>query len=180
MLLSYEQLVDLVSTGVITGGPAGAVNSSSIDLHLGPRICIELNVNHIADYRERTGPLFREIEIPDEGYVMAPGEFILAHSAEGLHMPYDVSAMLRTKSSMGRMGFEHLDAGWVDATFDGVMTFEFKNVLRYQSLRIRPDDPVGQLVWFAHRPVPRENSYAMRGRYSGSTTVEQARKPRGE
>lgn len=52
---------------------------------------------------------------------------------------------------------------------------EFKNNLESQSILIRPGDPCGQLVFFEHDAVPDEASYAVRGRYNGSATVEQVR-----
>ena len=183
-ILAYDELIRLLEIGVIKGGRRSAVGGTSVDLHLGPRILIEsCNPNELGelpvlDYRERTPLSIEPYEMDDDGYILQPGEFILAHSVESFDVPLNMSAMLRCKSSMGRMGFEHLDAGFVDPGFEGVLTFEFVNVLRYHAIRIRPGDSVGQLIWHRHAAVDYDNSYKVRGRYSGSDTVEQTRKPR--
>ena len=175
MLMTHDELVELFDQGAIRCGRRDAIGGSSIDIHLGDTILIESAVDHVVDYRARTPLQMTKLRIPDEGFVLRPGDFILAHSVESLTMPLDVSALLRTKSSMGRIGFEHMDAGWVDPGFFGALTLEYTNQLRHQSIRLRAGDPVGQLVFFRGAPVRDEDSYMVRGRYNGSTTVEQVR-----
>lgn len=175
-ILAHRELRGLLLDGVIQGGRMDAVGASSIDIHLGDEILIEeIAPGHVIDYRARTQPKMTAHKIGADGFVLGPGQFILAHSVERLSMPDNLSAMLRTKSSMGRVGWEHMDAGFVDAGFYGALTLEFKNNLESQSILIRPGDPCGQLVFFEHEPVPDEASYAARGRYNGSATVEQVR-----
>ena len=175
-ILAHRELRGLLLDGVIQGGRMDAVGASSIDIHLGDEIMIEeIAPGHVIDYRARTKPKMTAHRMGTDGFVLGPGQFILAHSAERLSMPDNLSAMLRTKSSMGRIGWEHMDAGFVDAGFFGALTLEFKNNLESQSILIRPGDPCGQLVFFEHEPVPDEASYAVRGRYNGSATVEQVR-----
>jgi deoxycytidine triphosphate deaminase len=52
-----------------------------------------------------------------------------------------------------------------------VLTLELVNVSRHHSIIIRPGDPIGQMVFFRHAPVPHERSYAARGRYNKDQTV---------
>ena len=175
-ILAHRELRGLLLDGVIQGGRMGAVGASSIDIHLGDEIMVEeIAPGHLIDYRARTKPKMMPLKLDPGGLVLGPGQFILAHSVERLNMPDNLSALLRTKSSMGRIGWEHMDAGWVDPGFFGSLTLEFKNNLESQSILIRPGDPCGQLVFFEHDAVPDEASYAVRGRYNGSTTVEQVR-----
>jgi len=49
---------------------------------------------------------------------------------------------------------------------------ELKNITQYQRIRIRPGDAIGQMVFFRHKPVPLERSYAARGRYNKDQTVQ--------
>lgn len=176
MILSYEDLVGLIDSGVINPESIDMVSGCSIDITMGDTILVEEMCNHIVDYAAREPLRMREVLLDRTlGHVMRPGNFILAHSQEWLEMPLNTSALLRTKSSMGRIGFEHTDAGWVDAGFHGRLTFEFTSQLQYQSFRIRPGDAVGQLIFFRHNPVPRECSYAARGRYNGQAGATQTR-----
>jgi deoxycytidine triphosphate deaminase len=74
---------------------------------------------------------------------------------------------------MARIGLEHMNAGWCDAGWQGsVLTLEFKNMTRFHSIRIRPGDAIGQMVFFRHAPVSYEASYAARGRYNNNASVE--------
>ena len=92
-------------------------------------------------------------------------------------MPMDISAEYKLKSSMARIGLEHLNAGWCDAGWHGsVLTLELVNVTRHHSIIIRPGDPIGQMVFFRHAPVPPERPYATRGRYNTDRTVRTIKK----
>lgn len=179
MLLTHRELSTLSLDGTLARGRPEAIGASSIDIHLGPRILVERapspGESRILDYRARTPVKMDVVDLDEDGFVLQPGQFILAHSVEILAMPNDLSALLRTKSSMGRIGFEHMDAGWIDPGFAGALTLEYTNQLQYHAIRIRPGDPVGQLVFFSHDEVPEYASYRTRGRYNGSLTVEQVR-----
>lgn len=174
MLLSYSELLDLIKNGVIQGAKSEAVNASSIDIHLGRKIMVEQS-SHMAviDYSKRQRPNMVEIELSEDGYLLRPGEFILAHSVEVFNLPNTISAEYKLKSSMARIGLEHLNAGWCDAGWHGsVLTLELKNMLTHHAIRIRPGDAIGQMVFFKHNPVPEKASYARRGRYNNSQSVE--------
>lgn len=184
-ILTHTRLRDHVRSG--TFGPGHdqllqQVSGSSIDIRLGKTIMVESVLPksqgrfRVVDYQAREPLSMESVELDDDGYVLKPGEFILAHSMEVLDIPGTVSALLRSKSSMGRIGFEHADAGWIDPGFHGALTFEFCNITRYHAIRIRPGDAVGQLILFEHPHVGHEYLYSQRGRYGGSTTVEQTRR----
>ena len=181
--LAYGDLVHLVESGVIESGRLEAVGGSSVDIHLGGKILIENRRNTksgfsvpVVDYGDREPLDVIEFDLSKAGeFVLSPGQFILAHSVEVLNMPLSMSALLRTKSSMGRIGFEHMDAGWVDPGFSGQLTLEFKNQLESHAIRIRPGDQVGQLVFFRHETVEHDNSYKARGRYNGQRGAVQIR-----
>lgn len=181
-ILAYNELIHLLDSGVIQDGKHSAVGGSSIDIHLGPTIIAEKGTGAdfygTIDYRERDKFWGEKIELNDNGFALFPGEFILAHTIEKFEIPLNLSALLRTKSSMGRIGLEHLDAGWIDPGFSGALTLELTNTLQSHAIRIRPGDSIGQLVFFRHEMVEYDNSYKAKGRYSGSDTVEQTRKAR--
>jgi dCTP deaminase len=173
MLLSHPELVELVDAGVIEGVEFDAINSASIDLTLGNKILVERypGPSFVVSLRNRDKLTMREVDIT-EGYVLTPGEFILAHSVEMFHLPNNVSAEYKLKSSMARIGLEHLNAGWADAGWNGsVLTLELVNITRRHSIRIQAGDKIGQMVFFQHEPVPEDRSYAARGRYNNDTSV---------
>lgn len=172
-LLSYTELCELVERGVITNVEHDQINATSIDITLGDKIMVEDTLSHQTnDYSERGYPVMGFKGLGPEGHVLVPGEFILAQSQQVFNLPNDISAEYKLKSSMARIGIEHLNAGWCDAGWNGsVLTLELKNMLRTQCIRIRPGDRIGQMVFFKHTPVPADRSYAARGRYNGDKTV---------
>jgi dCTP deaminase len=180
MLLSHNEIIALLDAGVIKGWKDTAVNAASLDIHLGDRIMREVNSDHgsnVIDYRARHHLRMATQTIDEDGYVLHPGEFILAQSAEIFNLPLDVSAEYKLKSSMARIGLDHMNAGWCDAGWHGsVLTLEFKNMSQFHSIRIRPGDAIGQIVFFRHAPVELDQSYSVRGRYNGDLTVSGIKK----
>jgi len=176
-LLSYTQLCRLIEDGVITGSPAvyDAVNSASIDLHLGPKILVE---------RLRPENRFKHLSARDKlemvehdcscegGYNLYPGQFILAQTLEVFNLPDTISAEYKLKSSMARMGLDHLNAGWADAGWHcSVLTLELKNTTENHVIVLKAGDRIGQMVFFQHEPVPEDKSYAVRGSYNNNREV---------
>jgi len=173
-LLSYTEICELIEQGVIENACYDLVNSASLDIRLAPNILIEdssiyNNMPIIKLYRKQ--PLFTEKRMLP--YTLLPGEFILAASLEVFNLPNNISAEYKLKSSMARIGLEHLNAGWCDAGWHGsCLTLELKNMTRYHSIELNYKDPIGQIVFFKHTPVPDDKSYAVRGRYNGDTSVQ--------
>ena len=186
-LLSYNNLVHLVEQKVITNVEHDQINASSIDLTLGPNLLIEGRHPDAFAHKLQTGrdgvsgiclrdrdPLFMTAHnLESDGpYDLLPGEFILASTAQIFNLPRNVSAEYKLKSSMARIGLEHLNAGWCDAGWNGsALTLELKNMTRHHAIRIQAGDRIGQVVFFLHAEVPVDRSYAARGRYNGDTSV---------
>lgn len=176
MLLSHNELWRLATTGVITPVDKSDINAASIDIHLGDTLLLENEPQgyhlSVVDYRSRKPLDMFEYHMDDNGYVLEPGEFILAQSREVFNLPHNISAEYKLKSSMARIGLEHMNAGWCDAGWHGsVLTLEFKNMNRYHPIRIRPGDAIGQMIFFQHEAVPYGASYATKGRYNNDKQV---------
>jgi dCTP deaminase len=120
--------------------------------------------------------LAEQRSLRNTGYLIAPDEFILAQSREIFNLPDHISAEYKLKSSMARIGLDHLNAGWCDAGWNGsVLTLELKNLTRYHEILIQEGDAIGQMILFSHTPVPPSRSYAVRGRYNGDKQVSGAK-----
>jgi dCTP deaminase len=172
-LLSYNELVNLVEQGVITNVRDGAINASSIDIHLAPKILVESNRRNTVTFAKREPLGMYEIDLRSKGgFDIHPGGFLLASSVEMFNLPANISAQYRLKSSMARIGLEHLNAGHCDAGWNGsALTLELKNITQFHTIRLTDSDPIGQMVFFKHEEVPAERSYAARGRYNRDETV---------
>ena len=175
-ILSYTEICDLIEDGVIEGAQYEAVNSASLDLHLGPVILIENQ--HISQgpdnmlYLNKKSKLAVEkVKLESGGqFALHPGQFILASSQEIFNLPNNISAEYKLKSSMARIGLELLNAGWCDAGWNGsVLTLELKNMTERHRIVLTEGDRIGQIVFYRHKEVPLDKSYAARGTYNHHT-----------
>lgn len=180
-LLSYNELRALQETGVITNSHPEQVNSSSIDITLGPNILIEVDVHGSVNYSRKEELTMYAHKLQQGGsYYLEPGEFILAQSEQVFNLPDWLSAEYKLKSGMARTGLNHLNAGWCDAGWNGsVLTLELVNVTRHHGIHISVGDRIGQMVFFRHKLVPTHASYALRGKYNGDLTVRGVKNDQG-
>lgn len=173
--LNHNEILEICNAGEMVGWEQACVNAASLDVRLGHSVLMERGSDHGApiDYRKRERLAMVEVAIPDEGLVIHPGMFFLAHTIEQCNFADDTAALFRIKSSMGRIGLEHMDAGWVDPGFHGSLTLEFANMTQHHSILLRVGDPIGQLVFFKGTKVSEDQSYRTKGNYNGNTGVAQ-------
>jgi len=187
-MLSYDEIVDLLELNIVEYAEQELINAASLDIRLGMEILIERpepNYTPIGpgDGLRRISLKSREPlkmvahNLKDHGpFILYPGELILAHSVEVFNLPNHISAMYFLKSSMARIGLEHLNAGFCDAGWNGSsLTLELKNITRYHEIELNYLDKIGQMVFFKHKTVKPEHSYATKGRYNGDRSVQGAR-----
>lgn len=193
-LISYHGLVDLVDQGVIEGVAEGHINAASIDITLGSKLLIEDRTDgykykghpDVVSLRNRDSLKVVEWNLISQGpYVLKPGEFILTHSFEVFNLPDNIVAEYKLKSSLARVGLEHLNAGFCDPGWNGsTLTLELRNLTTYHFLKLEYGIKIGQMVFFRCDPVPQEASYATRGSYNKDLGVQGAKpvviEPEGE
>lgn len=116
MLLSYDELHQLISCGVITAN-RDLVNGASIDVRLDPTIMIECMPNEteasFIDLQAKQSLKMTKLFLKSE-YHLQPGQFILASTIEMFNLPHDIACEFKLKSSIARAGLNHLLAGWAD------------------------------------------------------------------
>ena len=171
-LMSYIELCDLIDRGVLENASHDNVNSASIDLVLGRNIMVEKQEEGIINMLDKNAGHLESITMTDKGYVVPPGGCVLAQTVEIFHLPNNISAEYKLKSTMARNFFNHLNAGWADAGWNGsVLTLEFVNHLQHHWTRVKPFQKCGQMIFFDHEEVPADRSYAVRGQYNGDRSV---------
>ena len=109
-----------------------------------------------------------------ETFTLWPGQFVLCHSLEEVSIPLDHVGILYSKSSTGRLGLEHLHAGYADPGFCGQLTFEFSNMAPWP-VRLTAGQPLMQLVFEQLNGRP-DKGYAITGRYQGQQGPTAARR----
>jgi dCTP deaminase len=143
MILSDHRILEEIEKETIKIQPYNRqyLGSNSYDVHLG---------KYLATYKDKEldAKKHNEIdhfEIPEEGYVLQPGELYLGVTEEytetHVHVPF-----LEGKSSTGRLGIDiHATAGKGDVGFCGNWTLEISCKI---PVRIYKGMPIGQLIYF--------------------------------
>ena len=149
-------------TGLVEPFFPEMVNPASLDVTLGPIIKVE------------TPDGFKALDISRDPYLMGPGEFVLAHTAERVRIPGNLECTFQLKSSRGREGYEHALAGYIDPGFHGRITLELSNIRRFKDLPLRAGMRIGQLRFMKLDQIPMR-TYAVTGRYHGDDTVQESR-----
>ena len=161
MIINDTQLFTLAQQGLIAPFHKENLQGSSIDLTLGNEIQVETptgSFNHM-----------RKFQVSDDKpYMLRPGEFILAHTAEVIHLPDDVCGMVLLRSSAARAGYEHSFAGWVDPGFRGTIVAELRNNLHNHMLPIEVGMRLLQLV-LIKMTLPAAQPYYQKGNYQNQT-----------
>ena len=60
-------------------------------------------------------------------FVLEPNHFVLASTAESIRVPHDMAAYVEGRSSIGRLGLQVQNVGFIDAGFHGQITLELEN-----------------------------------------------------
>lgn len=179
MLLSHNELVQLVEDGVISNVSMDMINAASIDLTLADTFLFEVPPTDPlpVDLAKKGNITLFPRTINKGGRVIVnPGDFLLASTEQIFHLPDDISCEYSLKSSLARNGLEHLHAGWCDAGWNGsALTLEFSNMTKHHQLALTPGMKIGQVKFFRHTKVPSEASYAVRGQYNGDTSTQGAK-----
>jgi dCTP deaminase len=163
MMLSDTDLTDALQGGAVRIGGLhpDAVQPASVDLRLGPefRVFIEHRYAVIDPEQEQPG-LTESVDVRanldstvwghvrDGAYLLQPGEFVLATTAERVQLDEAHAARIEGKSSLGRLGLMvHSTAGFVDPGFAGQVTLELSNVSPLPIV-LRPGMWIAQLCVF--------------------------------
>jgi dCTP deaminase len=129
----------LIDEGIIIGGNNDLISPASIDFRLSKHLlCLPSKV--VIDAKDISNIGWEEVDIPEDGFIMNPGQLYLGSTVERLVLPNNIVATAEGKSTVGRLGLTvHVTAGWIDPGFDGTVTLEMvsTNPIRiYENMRI--------------------------------------------
>jgi dCTP deaminase len=144
MILSDSKILEAIARKEIVIEPYDreCLGSNSYDVHLGKYLAVY--IDSVLDARKHNA--IRELEIPEEGFVLQPGTLYLGVTQEYTethgHVPF-----LEGKSSVGRLGIDiHATAGKGDVGFCNTWTLEISVSM---PVRVYAGMPIGQLIYFA-------------------------------
>ncbi len=143
MILTDKKILEEMDKGNIAIKPFDreSLGSNSYDVHLGKYLGIY--EEDVLDARIHNK--IRIINIPENGIIIVPNRLYLGVTKEYTetlkHVPF-----LEGKSSIGRLGIDiHATAGKGDVGYKNTWTLE---ISVKQPVRIYPDMPIGQLIYF--------------------------------
>ena len=80
-------------------------------------------------------------QVQTDRFVLEPNNFVLASTSETIRIPSNMAAYVEGRSSIGRLGLQIQNAGFIDAGFHGQITLELENqssfqIVLHQGIRI--------------------------------------------
>ena len=162
MILSDATIRAEIAAGRIGVEPfdESKLQPSSVDVTLDPRFLVFRNhTRAVIDVKQDMTDLLETVTVPDgEAFILHPGEFVLASTAERVWIADDLVGRLDGKSSLGRLGLViHSTAGFIDAGWDGHITLELSDVASLP-ITLYPGMKVGQIS-FWKMTTPAERPY---------------------
>ena len=140
---------------VVTPLATNAFSEESIDLRLGTRFLFPQvpPPPHIDLRKSAAQPNHLSVHVPrGERLVLPAHETILGATLEFIKLPFDLSGMILTKSSVARAFVIIETAPWIHPFYRGCLTLEIANVSN-TPVFLRPGEPIGQLILLrVHRP----------------------------
>lgn len=178
MILSDKSIKEKIASGEISIEPFSNefIQPASYDLHLDKNILVFNTEKHtLIDVKKPVDDLMNKIEIDDiDGYILKPGEFILANVKEVTGVDNRHVGRLEGKSSLARMGLIiHATAGFLDPGNKLRLTLEIAN-LSPLSIKIYENMKIAQLA-FEELDKECERPYGSTGlnsKYKGDMTVQ--------
>ena len=144
MVLSDGEIVEYLSKKELIIEPIekSQIQPASVDVRLGNTFCVAddnatsiIRLSDEINYRTFT----------QDKYILLPGQFVLATTAERISLPNYLTAFVEGKSSLGRLGLFVQNAGWVDPGFSGEITLELFNASRF-AIELHAGNRIAQLV----------------------------------
>jgi dCTP deaminase len=178
MILSDTTIKAQLKTGEIVIEPfkPDQLQPCSYDVRLGDEMMYFDNTTaRVIDPEQDNTALMRKVKVtPKKPFVLHPGQFALAATAEVIGVSEKYVCILNGKSSLGRLGLIiHATAGFIDAGNQLRITLELFNVANLPII-LRPGMKIGQVV-FEELSQPSERPYGSKGlnsKYYKSMGVE--------
>lgn len=151
-ILTDKEILDGIADKSIVIEPYNreCLGSNSYDVHLSPVLGVYQGIFHKTHHIDeeidaKQSNKVKLFTIPEEGYVLQPGELYLGCTVEYTET-MKCCPFLEGKSSTGRLGISiHATAGKGDIGFQGTWTLEISCI---KKVRVYAGMPIGQLIYF--------------------------------
>ncbi len=150
------------------------LGSTSLDVRLGTTFqTYQPNQSGVVDFTDQrsvdnisANSSIRDLDFL-ESIVLAPGQFVLAHTMEYIGLPENVGAQIEGRSSFARLGIQvHMTANLIDPGFHGSVTLEIFNA-GPNPIRLFPGYRIGQLRFFECNKPKKPYNKKLDAKYKG-------------
>lgn len=179
-MLSDQSILKAIKSGEIIlepQAPRSLIQPASVDVRLDERLILFTEAVDEIDPAKSQPELYVGKKIPEQGFSIMPGEFLLGSTMETLTVGPEIAVDFTGKSSLARLGLMvHVTAGYIDPGFSGKVTLEIKN-LNTIPIRLRAGMWIGQFKFF-RLDSPCERPYGSPGlgsHYQGQSDVTPSR-----
>ncbi len=132
MILSDKTIKNYISNGDIKIFPEfnlENIRPAGIRLHLGNELLIPID-GQTVDLNSDKNINFDRIKIPQEGFILRPGQFVLGSTYEKFQVPRDIVCHVEGRSTVARVGLAvHCTSAIIDGNYEEARTIvlEMKN-----------------------------------------------------
>ncbi|VVB66608.1 dCTP deaminase, dUMP-forming [Candidatus Gugararchaeum adminiculabundum] len=153
-LLSDVEILDEIKKGELRIEPFDRkmLGPDSIDIKLSGELLVAKKVGRVLDPAKKENEFFEKVKIPDEGFVLKCGMFVLGSTEEKIGLSDSIAAQIEGRSSIGRYGIVvHMTAGIIHAGFGAktpsTLTLEISSV-NPNDVLLRKGMKIAQLSFF--------------------------------
>ena len=125
MILSDATIQHYLNTGQIQIFPEfnpADIRPAGIRLHLGSELLIPVAGQKV-DLEAQEDIEFDRVIIPEDGFILRPGQFVLGTTHERFQVPRDIVCHVEGRSTVARVGLAiHCTSGIIDGNFEEART----------------------------------------------------------
>lgn len=150
MILSDYSILKLIRAGdikIIPDLDETHIRPAGIRMHLGEKILIP-EPGQTVDPTVPVHLSYKEVKLPEEGYVLHPGSFVLGSTYESIRTTKDIVGHIEGRSTIARLGLAiHCTSGMIDSMYDEprAIVLEMTNQGVF-NIVIKVRMPIGMLV----------------------------------
>lgn len=175
MILTDFQIKAEIERGTLKISPfdESLINPSSLDVRLGKKFS-QVQPRYINIQPTQPGTFITE-EVGEDRFILQPGDMVLSTLAEHIGLPSDISATLKGKSSLARLGIDNSSYGaWIDPGWEGDLVIEVANHGKHPIV-LDSGMKIGQLIFYKHCPAQVPYNEKSTSRYMNQSGVQGSR-----
>ncbi|MFW5702836.1 MAG: dCTP deaminase [Candidatus Dojkabacteria bacterium] len=130
MIFSDADIKKNIELGIIEISPfdINCLGPASYKFNLGDKLLVPGDID-VIDFKKKTLPDYKLIDIPEDGYRLKTNEFILAQTKEVITLADDIAMTIEGRSTFARMGIEvTMTSTFIEPDHsNSIITMELKN-----------------------------------------------------